>query len=118
MDKAWLVLQSKPKKEYQVYRELCANSIETYFPTISVQPVNPRASKIRPFFPRYLFVHLLVDTAAIKVLRWTPGTIGVVQFGDDFATVPDSFIDELKLRLQHIEASGGLMFDGLKKGDS
>lgn len=117
-NKLWYVLQSKPKKENQVYKQLCAKSIETYYPILTIKPVNPRASKIRPFFPRYLFIHVDLHQVEISALRWLPGSIGLVEFGDTLANVPDRFISELKKRLYYIQEAGGLVFDGLEKGDS
>lgn len=44
----WYVLSIKPHKERSVSQLLQTREIEVYFPTIRVEPKNPRAAKIRP----------------------------------------------------------------------
>lgn len=113
----WYVLHSKPRKEGQVNAYLQAQGFETFYPTLRVEPVNPRASKIRPYFPRYLFVHADLDEVGVSALQWVPGAIGLVQFDGHVVPVPDSVVHELKRRVAAIEAAGGLTFDGLQPGD-
>jgi len=114
---AWYVLHSKPHKEQQVNAYLRTQGFETFYPTLRVQPINPRASKIRPYFPRYLFVRADLDEVGISALQWVPGAIGLVEFDGYVAPVPDSVVHELKRRVAAIEAAGGLTFDGLQPGD-
>lgn len=114
---AWYVLHSKPRKEQQVNAYLRAQGFETFYPTLRVQPINPRASKMRPYFPRYLFVRADLDEVGISALQWVPGAIGLVEFDGYVAPVPDSVVHELKRRVAAIEAAGGLTFDGLQPGD-
>jgi transcription antitermination factor NusG len=114
----WHVLQTKPRKEILVDGFLCANGFETFFPVVHVKPVNPRAAKIRPYFPRYLFVHADLTECGESALQWAPGTIGLVRFGGEPAVVADNFIYELEHRIIEIERSGGLHLDGLKRGDA
>lgn len=56
MSVRWHVLRSKPRKEAALARYARSNGHEVFYPTIPVKPVNPRASKIKPYFPGYLFV--------------------------------------------------------------
>ncbi len=114
---AWYVLRSKPHKENQVYSQLRANAIETYYPTIKVKPVNPRSAKIRPYFPGYLFVHVNLQEADASVLHWLPGAVGLVQFDGHVPAVPEHFIAELKRRVAAVQEAGGLKLSGLQKGD-
>jgi transcription elongation factor/antiterminator RfaH len=117
MGRTWYVLQSKPHKENQLYAYMESQGFEVFYPTIRVQPVNPRSSTIRPFFPRYMFVHVDLDAVGISALQWVPGAIGVIQFEGSAAPVPDSIIHELKRRVADIEAAGGIQLEGLKQGD-
>ena len=114
---SWYVLLSKPHKENQVHALLCATGIETYYPNVKVKPVNPRCSKIRAYFPGYMFIFADLGSIGLRTLRWLPGAIGLLRFGDIPATVPDGFIKELKKRIDRINRVGGLVFDGLKSGD-
>ncbi len=113
----WYTVFCKPRKELQVSEYLRSSDIEVYTPMLRVKPVNPRAAKIRPYFPRYLFVHTDIETVGIRTLQWAPGSVGLVSFGGEPAVVPDHFIHELRQRIADIEAAGGLHLDGLKKGD-
>ncbi len=114
---AWYVLQSKPHKENQVYAYLDAQGFEVFYPVIHVCPVNPRSSKIRPYFPRYMFVYTDLEAVGISALRWIPNAIGLVHFDQNVVPVPDNVICELKNRIDAIEAAGGITLDGLKHGD-
>lgn len=118
MGTAWYVLHTKPKRETAVYSYLKTQGIEVFYPSVKVKPVNPRASTIRPYFPRYLFVHADLDEVGISALQWVPNAIGLVQFDGIAAAVPDSLVITLKKRLEEIKAAGGLALDGLAPGDA
>lgn len=108
MPKHWYALRVKPNKEQTVADWLEAqDEWDFFFPAVRVNPVNPRSSKIRPFFPGYLFVHLDLETEGQNVLRWTPGTHGLVRFGDIPAVVPENLIHELRKRLIALNKAGG-----------
>lgn len=115
---SWYVIHSKPRKENQVNAYLRTQGFETFYPTLHVQPVNPRASKIRPYFPRYLFVHADLDEVGVSALQWVPGAIGLVSFDGQPVPVPEYVVHELKRRVAEIRAAGGLVFDGLQPGDA
>ena len=117
MDAQWYALFSKPRKEVQVDNYLRTQGVTTFFPTYRVKPVNPRSAKTRAFFPRYLFVHADLSQTGMSALQWIPGAVGMVQFDGEPAPIPDYFIDELRKRIQLVEAAGGLHLDGLKPGD-
>jgi transcription antitermination factor NusG len=114
---AWYVLRSKPHKENQVHSQLCANAIETYYPTVKIKPVNPRSAKIRSYFPGYLFVHVDLQDVGVSALQWLPGALGLVQFGGHAPAVPEPFIAELKRRVTAIQEAGSFNLSGLQKGD-
>lgn len=118
MGSAWYVLHTKPKRETVVYNYLRSQGVEVFYPSVKVKPVNPRASKIRPYFPRYLFVHADLGEVGISALQWVPNAIGLVQFDGIAAAVPDSIVITLKKRLEEIKAAGGLALDGLAQGDA
>jgi transcriptional antiterminator RfaH len=117
MSAKWYTLFSKPRKETQIENYLASKGIEIFYPTLKIDPVNPRAARVRGFFPRYLFIHVDLEEVGISGLEWIPGAVGLVQFGGVPAEVPDAFIDDLRHRLIQIERVGGLHLDGLKQGD-
>ena len=114
---AWYVIQSKPRKENQVSAYLKSQGLEVFYPTLKVQPVNPRASTIRPLFPRYLFVQADLDEVGVSALQWVPGAIGLVQFDGVATPVHDAVVQAIRRRVQEIREVGGLTFDGLEQGD-
>jgi len=117
--RAWYTVQVKPHKEMQVYRYLRASGheIDVYYPSFPVDPVNPRSSRIRPYFPRYLFVEAILSDIGESLLRWLPGAVGVVRFGGEPAIVPENFIHELKRRVASIEKASGSQLGDIKAGD-
>jgi len=113
----WYVLQSKPRKEVQVHRYLLEQEIEVFFPTIRVKPVNPRSSSIRPYFARYLFIHVDFEAISIDKLRWMPGALGLVEFGGEPAIIADNYIYELRRRLALLKEVEITRLDDLKRGE-
>jgi transcription antitermination factor NusG len=113
----WYVLRSKPRKEDVVWQQLQTRGIENYYPRIRVHPVNPRARKIKPYFPGYLFINVDLDDLGISVFKWMPHTLGFVSFDGEPATVPEFVVKDLKKRIQEINDAGGEIYDGLERGD-
>lgn len=113
----WYALASKPRKEQIVWRFLHEQGIEVLYPRLRVNPVNPRASKFRPYFPGYMFLQVDLETLGLSFFQWMPHTRGLVQFGGEPAVVPDHLIAEIRARVIEISESGGEVFDGLKPGD-
>jgi transcriptional antiterminator RfaH len=117
MAQHWYALRSKPRKEDVVWRQVRDRGIEVFYPRMRVQPVNPRARKIRPYFPGYMFVQVDLDQTGLSVFQWMPHASGLVLFGGEAALVPDNLIFAIRRRVEEIEAAGGEIFDGLKQGD-
>ncbi len=118
MSEYWYALRSKPRKEEVVYRQIVNQQIEVYYPRIRVHPVNPRARKIQPYFPGYMFVHVNLEAIGFSYFQWMPHTMGLVCFGEEAAIVPDNLILELRKRIKEIAEVGGEFFDGLKRGEA
>ncbi|GAB1472559.1 transcription/translation regulatory transformer protein RfaH [Chloroflexota bacterium] len=113
----WYVLRSKPNRETLLWEQLNIRKVETYYPQIRVQTVNPRARKIKAYFPGYVFVHVDLEQVALSTLQWMPGAIGFVSFGSQPSLVPDALIHAIRKRVDEINAAGGEIFRGLKQGD-
>ena len=118
MSNTWYALQSKPRKEELLYGQLTVRNIDVFYPRIRVQTVNPRAAKVRAFFPGYVFVHVDLAVIGFATLHWLPGTTGLVSFGGEPASVPDSLIAAVRNKVDRINGLGGELYDGLKPGDS
>lgn len=117
MSENWYVLRSKPRKEEFLLEQLLSREIESYCPRIHVQPVNPRARKVKPYFPGYVFVHINLEQFNLSTLQWMPGATGLVSFGGQPAFVQDSLVQAIRNHVDEINASGGELLETLKPGD-
>lgn len=117
MDLRWYAVHSQPHKEQLLWDQLLSRNVDCFYPRVRVQPVNPRSSKIRPYFPGYLFVHTDIQAVGMSTFQWMPYATGLVVFGGEPATVPDALIFALKRRLAEIDAAGGEVLQGLQHGD-
>ena len=113
----WYVLRSKPHKELPLYQQVLARDIECFFPRVKANPVNPRAAKVRPYFPSYLFVKTDLDEVGTNTFTWMPYAQGLVAFGGNPAVVPDPVIHQIKSAIQEINDQGGLKAPCFSPGD-
>jgi transcription antitermination factor NusG len=118
MTKSWYALHSHPRKENALYRQASASGIEAYFPYIPAHPVNPRASKIKAYFPGYMFVRVDLAEVGLTIFRYMPNATGLVSFGGEPAVVPDSLIRAIQKRVDEITMQGGEVFLNLKPGET
>ncbi|MFA5872882.1 MAG: transcription termination/antitermination NusG family protein [Anaerolineales bacterium] len=116
MAASWYVLHSKPRKEEFLAEQMELRKIEIFNPRIRVQTVNPRARKIKSYFPGYVFVHLDMEKAGTFSMQYLPGAAGLVTFGGEPAYVPDGLIHAIQQRVDEINGAGGELFDALKIG--
>lgn len=116
-DQKWYTIHSKPRKEAQVYGYLTSKNVEVFYPSIRVKPVNPRASKVRPYFPGYLFVRVDLEATGKSTLEWVPGAIGLVSFGGEPAVVPENFVHELQRYLAELKVVQEAGASSFKAGD-
>jgi len=93
---AWYALQSKRNREDALLQYLLHGKIEAYYPYINVQPANPRARKIKPYFPGYLFVHIDVEENTPHMFHWMPNATGLVCFDSVPAPVEDRLITKVQ----------------------
>jgi transcriptional antiterminator RfaH len=117
MSVEWYALHSKPNKEELLWDQLAIRRVETYYPRIRVQVINPRARKVRPYFPGYVFVHVDLERTGLSTLQWIPGAHGLVAFGGVPANVSEGLIRSLQNRVEEINAAGGELLEALKSGD-
>ena len=114
----WYAVQTKPHKEFMVHDALGRiESVQAFLPVLRVNPVNPRARKIRPFFPGYLFLRADLDQVGISAVQWTPGLVRILGTEGQPHSIPDHVIEELRSRVtdvQEKEARGGGLF---REGD-
>ena len=97
--------------------QLGLHQIEFFYPAYEVRPINPRSQKIKPFFPGYLFVHLELGSTGSAILKWMPGTVGLVDFDNIPASVPDNLITAIRQRVQML-LNGGRTSARFKPGEA
>ena len=96
----WYALRCKPNFEHIVFFQLADRKIETYFPRLDVDPVNPRSSKQRPFFPGYMFVNGELGDLYTKKIGLLRGVVGLVSFDGIPASIPESLIEVIARQVE------------------
>ena len=118
MAQCWFVVRTKPHKEEFLAEQMEIRRIEIFNPRIRVQVVNPRARKVKSYFPGYVFVHLDLEKVGTFSMQYIPGAAGLVSFGGEAAEVPDGLIHAIRQRVDEINNAGGELFDVLKIGET
>ena len=117
MSETWYVVRSKPNKEEFLAGQFSAYGIKVFYPRIRVKTVNPRARKLKAYFPSYLFIYVDLETVSVSTLHWMPGAVNLVSFDGVPASVPESLIAAVERQVEHINSSQKNMLLGLKPGD-
>jgi len=117
MRPTWYVLHSKPNREDFLYSQLLCRNLKVFYPRLSVNPVNPRARKVKPFFPGYLFVNVNPAEYSLSRLCYIPGTNRIVSFDGAPAVVPDEIITSIEKNVKRINNAPLEENNGLKHGD-
>ena len=117
VDRRWYVLRSKPHKERALSEHARRSGHEVFFPSIPVRPVNPRASRVRPYFPGYMFLHASLADVGQSVYHWMPFSQGLVHVGGEPAPVADLVVRALQARVAEIWRAGGLGSPDWVKGE-
>lgn len=112
----WYAYQSKPNKEDALVEQLRSRDIETYYPWIRVNPVNPRSRRSRSYFPGYVFIKVDLGEIGISALQFMPFARGLVSFDHEPAVVPEHLLSAIRKRVDEVNAAGGLEFEGLVEG--
>ena len=114
MANLWYVLRSKPNKEEFFWSQLLAHRIETFYPCIPAKAVNPRARKVKAYFPGYLFVRVDLECINPSLLHWMPGSGGLVTFDSIPACVPDALIAIIRRNLDNFNLTISQPLQGIR----
>jgi transcriptional antiterminator RfaH len=94
---SWYVVHTKPRQEKRAERNLQLQGFHCYLPQI--QKTRKRRGKrylaIEALFPRYLFLRLNLFQDNVAPIRSTLGVSGLVHFGWQLPTMPESLIAKL-----------------------
>jgi transcription antitermination factor NusG len=118
MSYRWYVVHSKPRKEEFLAEQMQMRRMEIFNPRIRVQAINPRARKIKPYFPGYVFARFDLEMTGKMTVQYIPGAASLVSFGGEAAEVPDGLILAIQKRVEEINNAGGELFDVLKMGET
>jgi transcription antitermination factor NusG len=118
MGTEWYAIQSKPYKEEALCGQLLTAGFEVFYPKIRANPVNPRARKIKAYFPGYLFVKADLEITGLSVLQYTPFARGLVAFDKEPATVPEALISAIRKKVDDINLKGGETLAALVPGQA
>ena len=96
----WYLLCTKTNSEELAQEQLERQGYESYFPrfTRRARRFGYYQTIVGPLFPRYVFLRLLLGVQSIGPVKSTKGVMGIVRFGEDYATVPRQIITQLKAR--------------------
>ena len=89
--KNWYVINTKPKKEYQVERLFTEGGIEIYNPKYQIE------DRIKPFFTGYEFIYFDYP-AQYRLVKYTRGVKRVVGVKEVPVSIPDGIIQAIKSR--------------------
>lgn len=96
MDRKWYLVYTKAQRECLAKQHLARQGYTVFLPMVK-QKRRIRgilASRIEPFFPRYIFVHLNEEDNWSPI-RSTLGVVNLVRFGGLPAQVPTGLVDTL-----------------------
>ena len=97
---SWFCLRAQPKREHiaaACLRQI--STVEVFCPRLRFRKLTNRGPVwfIEAMFPGYLFARF--DYANCnRVIRQGPGVSGFVQFGERLALLPDTLVDEIRMR--------------------
>src|SRR6185295_17673081 len=97
--RGWYVIHSKPQKEQWLQTQLNALDIDVYYPCLKATNGKLHSYTVKPYFPRYLFVNVDLYLTGISMLKWLPGSLGLVSFGGEPACVPEGLLQRIRHRV-------------------
>jgi len=116
--KRWYAVQTKPRGEFLANGVLgSVPGVEVYLPTLRVNPVNPRARKLCPFFPGYLFVCADLDQVGPSAIQWSAGVSRIVSSGETPLSIPEGVIAEIRRRVAYTRQEDPLGVGRFQRGD-
>lgn len=115
----WYAVHTRPHEEQKALVNLRRQGYEVYLPLIAKKVRHARRTQhvFRPFFPRYLFVSLDLQSQGCRSIRSTLGVSDLVCFGEGPTPLPPGVVESLKAQQ---DADGCISFtlqNTLKPGD-
>ncbi len=115
-DSPWFVLYTKPQKELFVYSLLTdRKKLTAYLPEV-LQQYRGQV-RMRPLFPRYVFVQLNLDQVVASAVHHTPGAIRLVSFEGKPLPLRPGVLAAIREEVERLNAAGGLPTQKFSEGD-
>jgi len=96
--KIWFVIYCKSLKDKTAEAGLFRKGYEVYRPLLSETANDGKQPKEKEsLFPRYLFVRVDPEEQSLDGIKYTPGVVSFVKFGDRYSVVNESVIAEIKM---------------------
>ncbi len=113
-ERRWYVVYTKPAKEAYAIMHLGRKRIRVFCPWIREHywKKGRVEKRLRPLFPGYIFVHIVLDEEYYKV-KWTPGVKRLISFGGRPIPLKDEIVDFMK---GVVNREGVVSREKLKKG--
>ncbi len=108
----WFLINTKPRKEFQVENILRINldKVEVYCPKYV------KKDNVRAFFPNYLFIKI-EDEKLFHTVKYTPGVRKIIGNGKGPVIVPEKIIYAIKNREEDGYVKVVRKNSGLRRGD-
>jgi transcription elongation factor/antiterminator RfaH len=93
----WFAVHTLPQREMRALAHLRNQGFEVFLPQRlkTVSHARRRETKLKPLFPRYLFVQLDQCTTRWRSINGTVGVAHLVSFGDSPTPVPAGIVESL-----------------------
>ncbi len=113
---SWYVTHCKPYKEATVATALQERlGLGAYLPT--VRGLLRGQGQPAPLFPGYVFVWAELHSQAISAINAIPGVLRLLAFGGQPQAVPPAVIDEIRKRVDRLNAQGGWPAHQFSRGE-
>jgi transcriptional antiterminator RfaH len=97
---AWYVVQTKPRKEQEVFNNFCVRGLDGLFPMIldGTTCRGRHYTMEKPLFPSYVFVKMIPSRDYYRI-KWTKGVTRIVGWADIPAPIADEVVEIIRNRM-------------------
>jgi len=95
----WMLIYTKVKEEKKANENLQKQGFKTFLPLISPSNKNNEFKSLVPFFPRYLFAQINLETDNWSSIKSSYGVSHIVMFSEKFTSIPDCIIKSIQDKL-------------------
>jgi transcriptional antiterminator RfaH len=117
--KTWFLIYCKPRQDVRAEENLIRQGFHVFRPTINVAKAKIGCEDsifCESLFPRYVFINVNPEVQSIAPVLSTFGVASFVKFGDQYATVSERLINEIKFNAETQARMVGSR-EAIKEGD-